>query len=67
MTNNVKKVLRAFTTNPYRVRMGAKTQAKRLNVSVEDIPNESLDMEKMERKYLFGPDITGVVYAKLVS
>lgn len=37
MTNNVKKVLRAFITNPYRVRMGAKTQAKRLNVSVEDI------------------------------
>ena len=37
MTNNVKKVLRAFTTNPYRVRMGAKTQAKRLSVSVEDI------------------------------
>lgn len=37
MTNNVKKVLKAFASTPYRARMGARTQAKRLKVSVEDV------------------------------
>lgn len=37
MTDNVKKVLRAFKAQPYKVRMGARTQAKRLNVPVEDV------------------------------
>lgn len=37
MTENVKKVLKAFKAQPYKVRMGARTQARRLNVPVEDV------------------------------
>ena len=37
MNSNVEKVLKAFRSNPYRIKMGAKTQAKRLKVQVEDI------------------------------
>lgn len=37
MTENVKKVLDAFEKHPYKSRMGAKTQARRLKVSERDI------------------------------
>lgn len=37
MTENVKKVLKAFTYQPYRATMGARTQAQRLGVNIEDV------------------------------
>lgn len=37
MNKNVEKALKAFEKSPYRVTMGAREQAKRLHVSVEDI------------------------------
>lgn len=49
MNTNVKKVLDAFISNPYRVKMGAKTQARRLKVSIEDIKKARILFKQLNK------------------